>query len=251
MRPFFSAILGTAVNRQLSTFNFVTLSFILLLCSFASAQDITLSKDSIRVYNKSEGSFTDLVTFTSHSSSPVHLDSAYVRFAEIDTPGFSQIMSHNLLEVFWKSSVSAWEAFYWTMDSLGQGLYRLKEKAFDPSPAEPLVFSGNGSTAEIQGLEIGLWLFGETAPKYPKYINGTMTLFFSNGQAVELKLWSQDLRTAVRPRLSSRALSQSKGNSLTSSRSFRYLANGRRIVAPLNPRIRKPETVRLFVPRNQ
>jgi hypothetical protein len=59
-----------------------------------------------------------------------------------------------------------------------------------------------------------------------------LSLFFSNGQVIELKLWSQDLRVAVRQRLSSRQPS-------TTSLSYWYLANGRRILASDNAVSRK------------
>jgi hypothetical protein len=212
----------------------------------ACAQDLTVSKDSIKVYNSLFSSYADEVLFTSHSVAAIHLDSARVTISEMDTVSFSYVISRNLLEVFWRSNVPSVQAFYWTMDSLGQGMYRLKEKAFDPSSALPLVFSGNNTTSQILGLEIGIFLFGETRPQYPKYIKGTMSLYFSNGQAVELKLWSQDLRTGVvHPSSGGKLLSEAgstarlgatlgsprRGEALWRSKVNFYSINGKNITA--------------------
>jgi hypothetical protein len=193
----------------------------------ASAQDITISKDSIKVYNSFYSSFADVVTFTSHASGAIHLDSALVLNAEIDTVGLSSAIVYFGIEVAWRTSSPASQMFTWTLDSAGPNTWRLTKKAFSPTNAEPLSFSGNGSTSQMFSLECGIFLFGETMPRYTKYINGTMRLFFSNGQIIDLKLWSQDLRTAVRKR----ELVASKEKPAPHNNNFRYLVNGQRISA--------------------
>lgn len=62
----------------------------LVFCSVISAQGITVSKDSIQVYNNPIMSFADEIIFMSHSSIPIHLDSAVVVFTELDTAGYSR-----------------------------------------------------------------------------------------------------------------------------------------------------------------
>jgi hypothetical protein len=225
-----------------------------VLCLTVSAQDITVSKDSIRVYNNLAMSFADEVVFTSHASAAVHLDSARIAISEMDTVGFSHAISINGFQACWRTNVPSFQSFVWTMDVTGPNTYLLTKNIFDPGSAEPLVFSGNNTTSQIVGLEIGMFLFGETRPQYPKYIKGTLRLFFSNGQVVELRLWSQDLRTAVKPKnfsttqpSNSRRFGVPEGVS-TSSRSYRYLVNGRRVTGS-NKQMRIKHSVRDFKPR--
>jgi hypothetical protein len=216
---------------------------VLVFCLMAFAQDLTVSKDSIQVYNNPVSSFADAVVFTSHVSTAIHLDSCFVMIAEMDTAGFSFAVSHNGVEVSWRTgTIPVQQVFIWSLDSAGQNKFRLKEKIFDPDSAEPLVFSGNNGTSQIFALEIGCFLFGETRPVYPKYIKGIMRLFFSNGQAVDLKLWSQDLRAAVR----NRGLVAKKENLYSGD--YRFLANGRRIAVIAKARLSKRLAVKTFMP---
>lgn len=166
---------------------------VLILCSFLSAQDITVSKDSILVYNNSLSSFADEVIFTSHSSTPIHLDSAFVLIEELDTIGYGRPR----MQVAWNSSTPQAQ-FVWQMDTAGPNNYRLVKDVFYPGTTEPLVFSGNEATSQMFFLEIGFCFQCQLFPKYPRYIKGLMKFYFSNGQMVELKIKSNDLRTAVR-----------------------------------------------------
>jgi hypothetical protein len=168
------------------------------LCLIASGEDLTVSKDSLRVYNNLAMSFADEVVFTSHASAAIHLDSVRIAISEMDTVGFSHAISINGFQACWRTNVPSVQSFVWTMDVTGPNTYLLTKNIFDPGSAEPLVFSGNNTTSQIVGLEVGMFLFGETRPQYPKYFRGTMMLYFSNGQVLELKLWSQDLRTGVK-----------------------------------------------------
>jgi hypothetical protein len=85
-------------------------------------------------------------------------------------------------------------------------------------------------------------------PKYPRYIRGTMRLFFSSGQVVDLKLRSNDLRTAIKPKNFS---TTQLLNSSTLSRNYRYLANGRKVVVGEDANLRKTEAVRKYLPYNK
>jgi hypothetical protein len=193
----------------------------------ASAQDITISKDSIKLVNSFYSSFADVVIFTSHASGAIHLDSAFVLNAEIDTVGLSSAIDYFGMEVAWRTGSPESQMFAWTLDSAGPNTWRLAKKAFSPTNAEPLSFSGNGSTSQMFALECGSFLFGDAMPKYTRYIKGTLRLFFSNGQIIDLKLWSQDLRTAVRK--SEFVASKEKPSPHNSN--FKYLVNGQRISA--------------------
>jgi hypothetical protein len=159
----------------------------------ASAQDLTVSKDSIQVYNNLvSSSFADQVTFTSHSSAPIRLDSVFVMIAEMDTAGYG----HKEFQIAWNSALSGAQQFVWTMDSIGPNSFRLAKRVFYPSTAEPLVFSGNGQPGQISFLEIGYCFICEVFPMYPRFVKGSMRFFFSNQQVVDLKLWSHDYRLA-------------------------------------------------------
>jgi hypothetical protein len=194
----------------------------LLFCSFLSAQDITISKDSILVYNNSFSSFADEVIFTSHSSTPIHLDSAFVLVEEIDTVGYGRPG----MQLSWRPSLQSNQQFVWAMDTAGPNNYRLVKDVFYPyANAEPLTFAGNGTTLHMFYLEIGFCFQCQLFPKYPRYIKGLMKLYFSNRQMVELKIKSSDLRTAVR----NRNLVSISDKGQAHNGNFRYLANGRRV----------------------
>lgn len=136
------------MTHNLSPMTFVAL---LAFCSFARAQDITVSKDSILVYNNLIMSSMDGVVFTSHSSVPVHLDSAYVTITESDISPLSKKFG----EMSWRSTTSGAQQFVWTMDSIAPKTFRLNKKDYEPPASEPLVFSGTGQTGQISFLEIG------------------------------------------------------------------------------------------------
>jgi hypothetical protein len=212
-----------------------------LFCA-SFAQDITVSKDSMQVYNNGFSSYADEVTFTSHSSATIRLDSALVFISQLDTVGYGRTG----LELAWVPLLQSSQQFVWTMAGMGQDSFRLVKKVFYPlSSAEPLFFSGVGTGCPLYLLQIGSCFQCDVFPKYPRYLRGTLRLFFSNGQALDLKLWSQDLRTAVKRKnfsttqpSNSRRFGVPEGVS-TSSRSYRYLANGRRIPAGNNAVVQK------------
>jgi hypothetical protein len=202
-----------------------------LFCAFACAQDITISKDSLRIYNNPMSSSADEITFTSHTSTAVMLDSAFITVAQMDTAGLTAVIAAKNLQAVWTGYTPAAANYQWSMDSVSPSTYKLTINYSSGSSA-PLSFSGNGATSQIFRFQIGACFYCSRLPEYPKYFKGTLSLFFSNGQVIELKLWSQDLRVAVRQRLSSRQPS-------TTSLSYWYLANGRRILASDNAVSRK------------
>jgi hypothetical protein len=194
---------------------------LLILCSILPAQDITISKDSIRVYNNPIMEMADWVIFTSHTSTAIHLDSAYVRIDEMDTVG----LGHPGVEFSWKSNVPLGQEFVWLIDTAGQDSHRLIKTTYYPSSAEPLSFSGADTTDEIFMLEIGYCFQCELFPKLVRYFRGSLKLFFSNGQIITIKLKSFDMRTSVRQ--GNLVSVRDKGQSNTTK--HRCLVNGRRV----------------------
>jgi hypothetical protein len=175
----------------------ILFAFIFWSLSLSNGQDITVSKDSMQVYNNSFSSYADQVMFTSHSSATIRLDSAFVFISQMDTVGYGR----NGLELAWTPLLQASQQFVWTMTGMGQDSFRLVKKVFYPlSSAEPLFFSGVGTGCPRYFLQIGSCFQCDVFPKYPRYLRGTLRFFFSNGQSLDLRLWSQDLRTAVRKR---------------------------------------------------
>jgi hypothetical protein len=104
------------------------------------------------------------------------------------------------MQVEWKGNYGSTQLYLWKMDSVGPNKCKLIKQEFRPPMDTPLSFSGIGTISRMFFLEIGFCFVCDRTPAYPKYIRGTMRLYFSNGQVVELKLWSQDLRVAVRPK---------------------------------------------------
>jgi hypothetical protein len=171
----------------------------LVFCSIISAQEITLSKDSLRIYNNPMMSSADGVTFTSHTSTIVALDSAFITVAQMDTAGLTAVIAAKNLQAVWTGYTPAAANYQWSMDSVSPNTYKLIIN-YSSGSSKPLSFSGNGATSQIFRFQIGACFYCNRLPEYPKYIKGTLRLFFSNGQVVELKLYSQDLRTGVRER---------------------------------------------------
>jgi hypothetical protein len=211
---------------------------ILILYAILSAQDITVSKDSILVYNNSLSSYADEVTFTSHSAAAIHLDSAFVLVEELDTTGYGRPG----MQLAWRATLPLAQQFVWAMDTAGPNNYRLVKDVFYPGTTEPLTFSGNGATSQIFFLEIGFCFQCEIMPKYLRYIKGKLKFYFSNGQIVELKIKSNDLRTAVRRR----SLVSASDKGLYKGE-FRCLANGKRVNNKL-ARFRKIQAAVSYLP---
>jgi hypothetical protein len=197
---------------------------IAVLCLAVSAQDLTVSKDSIQVYNNLFSSYADEVTFTSNSSTPIRLDSVFVLIAEMDTVGFTWSFAQKKMQVEWKGNYGSTQRYLWKMDSVGPDKYKLTKQEFIPPADTPLTFPGIGTTSRLFFLQIGFCFVCDRTPAYPKYFRGTMQLYFSNGQVVELSLYSADLRTSVK----SKGLPKNRANLQNSN--VRYLADGRKVI---------------------
>jgi hypothetical protein len=185
-------------------------------------------------------SFADQVTFTSHASAAIQLDSAFIMIAEMDTVGFSAMMLQKSPEIRWMGNIPANQYYVWTLDSIGSNIYKLLKKSFSPESDWPLVFSANRQTDLILGLEIGYCFSCDRTPLYPKYIKGTMRFCFSNGQVVELSLYSADLRTSVK----SKGLP--KSGAILQNSNVRYLADGRKVIVGGKTNAGKSQVARIL-----
>ena len=172
------------------------LVILLCICSL-SAEDIRISKDSLWVYNSIFSSKADAVIFRNNSPAAIHLDSANIVVEEMDTVGLPQTAGQSM-ELAWSGNPASNPYFIWTMESAGSNEFVLKKRTFLPAESQPLSFTGNGDSNQIFKLSIGYCLLPECRPYYPRYIKGNMKFYFSNGQIIALRLYSDDLRTPIK-----------------------------------------------------
>jgi hypothetical protein len=176
--------------------------FLTAVCiSSLFAEDIRISKDSMWVYNSNASSKADVVIFRNNSSASIRLDSAYIKIEEMDTVNFIRLISQNKMEIAWNANWADTPFFSWSLESIGNNTYKLKKKENIPQDAIPLFFKGNNDSTQIFKLSIGNCFVCESRPYYPRYIKGSMKFYFSNGQVIVLRLYSDDLRTPVRTSL--------------------------------------------------
>jgi hypothetical protein len=225
---------------------FVIINLSISLCAaMPNAQAIWVSSDSALVYNKPLSSIAGKVIFVNQSASSVHLDSTHVIIEEMDTVGLTFVLAHKALQTFWRAgNLGFYPYFIWSMDSVGVNDFRLKKGEFHPDTAVPLSFAAQGDTAEIFFLQIGFCFICDMTPVYPRHFKGIMKLYFSNGQTISLRLYTNDPLTPVRHTAPAIKKQQSAATGI------RYLANGRqmpKITAAQN--IRKNIRLKLFSPK--
>ena len=154
---------------------------------------IRASKDSLWVYNSNASSKADAVLFKNTSPDSIHLDSAHLLIDEMDTVGFSYPATRNM-EVVWNENATMYPYFIWTMNSIGAHEFVLKRS---DTTVRPLSFSGNGDTCRIARFSIGVCFQCNSMPRYPRYVRGALKLYFSSGQLIILRLYSDDLRPPI------------------------------------------------------
>jgi hypothetical protein len=168
---------------------------LLLIAGSLYSQDITLSKDSLWLSNSLAFSRLDLITVHNSSATTITLDSAEIVVGYMDTTKLSWIISMDKLEFAWRWSAMS-PYFIWSLKQKSAGLYGLKKEYFIPSDSVPLTL-GPDETKNICRGEIGFCFICNSLPTYPLYFRGTLKLYFSNRQAVSIKLYTSDLRTGV------------------------------------------------------
>jgi|GEM_PF-2573741 len=169
---------------------------VLLLGWAVSAQDITISKDSLKIYNNPVSSLSDGIIVVNHGSSYVFVDSAFIEFEEFDTAGSTQYGLDGRLQAQWCERNTPAGNTYWDLTNSGDGLYSMKQRGSAASNPVPLGLGANGDTLKISMMEIGTCLQCSGVPTwFPPYVRGRMELRFTNGQKIFIRLYSDDLRT--------------------------------------------------------
>lgn len=152
------------------------------------SNDLILSKDSLKVHNNPLDTFIDQIIIKNTSDDSIILDSAFLIFDIFDSTG----MLDNI-EAHWMEDM--YGDFGWFLNEVGKNKYRLAKNYFSPNDtAIPLHFFPKSSVVLLD-FQIGLNLVSSQIPIYPKYIKGSLQFYFSNKQILEIKLYSDDLRT--------------------------------------------------------
>lgn len=168
----------------------------LLIIANAAPKDITISKDGLKIYTNQASSFADKVFIKNNSTDTIGLDSAHVLLAELDSSGMGKYFyQEKRFEAHWTENANRAD-FGWYLNEIEHDTYKLVKKYFYPNNAIPLRCSP-GDSCDLDRLEIGIYLVSAHYPVYPKYLSGDLQLFFSNKQAITIKLYSDDLRTSI------------------------------------------------------
>lgn len=169
---------------------------IVCTATFSFSNTITLSKDSLKVYANTMSSFRDQITIKNSSEDTIALDSAYLLFDTFDTTGMSSSLPPNdTFECFWIDQINERD-FSWYLHEIDANTFKLTKKYFSPDSAKQLRCSPNDS-CDLFDFQIGIFLVSAHYPIYPKYVKGSLLLFFTNNETVTIKLYSDDLRTNV------------------------------------------------------
>ncbi|MBN1576506.1 MAG: hypothetical protein JW913_08140 [Chitinispirillaceae bacterium] len=194
--------------------------FIAALVCAVTGQDLVLSKDSLWILNNYNSSrFGDSVTITNNGSQPILLDSARIQFSEWYTikPSFT---AANAQAVIYEYNHGQSMSHYFTVDSIDATEYRLDFS----SSSRPIFSVGpDGDSIILIHMEIGVNFFG-AVPIHPQYLKGLLRLYFSNGEAVKIRIYSDDLR----PTIVKKTFPVCR-RTLISGNDARYLINGRKI----------------------
>lgn len=174
--------------------------FFATILAFAAiaAADITLSKDSLRVYNNPVMSSTDGLTLKNTGGDTVWLDSAQMLFDEFDTTGLSMFLKNSTIEATWleQYAVDNYMNYTWKMNTLDGKKYRLESLDAASAGRKSLTTAPDDST-RLSRLEIGWCFVCSSMPRYPRYLRGVVRLWFSSAATVDVRITSEDLRPMV------------------------------------------------------
>ncbi len=168
---------------------------VVMLVFVTNAQNITVSKNSLKIYNNPVSSFADEIRLQNQTAAAVDLDSAFLLVDEMDTTGSGAY--GGLGERFyirWKL-INPVRCDMWSLDNFTADTYRLKPSSSSSSIRPSLYFAAPGDSLVVGFVEIGTCLGCSGIPTwYPPYFRGRLQLHFDNGQVLIIRLDSDDMR---------------------------------------------------------
>ena len=196
---------------------------ILLSCTI-TAQNITVSKDSLWVLNSyhqsNQSRSGDSLMVINNGTQPIHLDSARLFVTALDTAGcFFRITAASLVMDEWYHGTRRGNCHF-IVNQIDSTIYSLD---FSLSSRPFISVDPSGDSINIGNIQIVDCFFCD-APRFPNYIRGMVRFYFSNGEAVEIQLYSDDLR----PPVSTRIVPIRHRSAFRAGNSI-YLINGRKI----------------------
>ncbi|MBN1757002.1 MAG: hypothetical protein JW863_01710 [Chitinispirillaceae bacterium] len=169
---------------------------ILLACGIF-AQNITPSKDSLKIYNNSLMSSFDWLMVRNNGDDTVWIDSAALLFDVFDTTGLSMFLEYGSIETMWNERHGdSPREIHWTMQQTGDVSFSLKNP-FDTLDVQKPCTIAPGDSASIGWLQIGFCFICNSLPTYPLYMHGVLRCWFSSAEVVDIGLYSQDWREPV------------------------------------------------------
>ena len=170
------------------------LSFLLTIITLTFADDITVSKDSLKVYNNDVSSVADMIVIKNNSDRTIDLDSAYIVLSEYDTTATQPyLLQGGTMEIHWADPIKKSD-FGWYCNEAAHNIFKLSKKYFSPNDTAVPLHTTSGDSCAIVKFRIGFNLVSSRIPMYPNYVYGTLQLFFNNNQVVTIVLYSDDLR---------------------------------------------------------
>jgi hypothetical protein len=202
---------------------FCIIALMIAASSFA-ANTITLSKDSLGVFNDFSGKRDSLV-LKNTGNTPVGCDSARIIIDELDTAGSFGRYERNLPKV----EIRAWDGirslgYDFTMELIYANEYRLYLTGGWSSERKPFTMDSLGDSVILYQLLIGDNFFGGM-PIFPDYVRGALRLYFNNNQIVSFGIESTNMRTT------------SIRKAIPSLRHDAALTNGKKLYSLVNGRI--------------
>ena len=168
-------------------------------CGFA-AQGIIVSRDSIMVC----GGSIEYIELYSNASVAISLDSAFIVIDTMDTTGSAGYVRDDSLQVSWREGIETPVIYYWDLKKCDSNRFRMIQ---DNSKyrRQPLSFSSQVTQHWIVMMDIGGCLECTGMPRwYPPFFEGTLVLYFDNGQTITERLYSPERYTSSARNISGR-----------------------------------------------
>lgn len=85
----------------------------------------------------------------------------------------------------------------WKLSAIQTNRYKLEIENESPPVNCPSLAMGPNDSTFLRRFGLGFCFYCGSAPTYPLFWKGLLDLYFSNNQMVEIKLYTNDLRTRI------------------------------------------------------